>query len=104
MSVPQLLTLALVAKLLCVSPHTVRSFIRRGRLSPIRICRRLLFDPEEVSRFLGEASRRPEVNMAPTSITGEQSTQRACEEIFQTPNQSANPAERKLSMKRAVHQ
>ena len=53
--VPQLLTLLEVAKALRVSPHTIRAFIRRGKLKPTRICRRLLFDPNEVSRFLAEA-------------------------------------------------
>ena len=52
---PQLLTLLAVAKLLCVSPHTIRSWVRQGKLRPVRICRRLLFDPAEVSRFLTEA-------------------------------------------------
>jgi len=54
-SIPQLLTLLAVAKALCVSPHTVRSWVRQGKLKPVRICRRLLFDPAEVSRFLNEA-------------------------------------------------
>jgi len=54
-SVPQLLTLLAVAKALCVSGHTVRKWVREGKLRPVRICRRLLFDPAEVSRFLREA-------------------------------------------------
>jgi excisionase family DNA binding protein len=54
-SIPQLLTLVAVAKALCVSPHTVRSWVRKGRLRPIRLCRRLLFHPEEIGRFLAEA-------------------------------------------------
>ena len=54
-SVPQLLTLLAVARALCVSPHTVRSWVRKGKLHPVRICRRLLFDPAEVSRFVREA-------------------------------------------------
>jgi excisionase family DNA binding protein len=54
-TVPQLLTLIAVAKALCVSPHTVRSWVRRGRLRPIRLCRRVLFHPDEVARFLAEA-------------------------------------------------
>jgi excisionase family DNA binding protein len=53
--IPQLLTLAAVAKALCVSPHTVRSWVRKGRLRPIRLCRRLLFHPSEIARFLAEA-------------------------------------------------
>jgi predicted site-specific integrase-resolvase len=56
MSVPQLMTLVAVADSLCVSPHTVRSWVRKGRLEPVRICRRLLFHPDEIARFLREAS------------------------------------------------
>ena len=54
-SVPQLLTLVAVATCLCVSPHTVRSWVRKGKLRPVRLCRRLLFHPDEVARFLAEA-------------------------------------------------
>jgi len=54
-SVPQLLTLLEVAQALCVSPHTVRAWVRKGRLKPTRICRRLLFHPDELARFLAEA-------------------------------------------------
>jgi excisionase family DNA binding protein len=53
--VPRLLTLLDVAEHLRVSQHTVRAWVRKGRLLPTRICRRLLFDPAEVSRFLTEA-------------------------------------------------
>jgi predicted site-specific integrase-resolvase len=58
--IPQLLTLLEVAKALCVSPHTVRSWVKRGRLQPLRICRRLVFDPREVARFLSEAKQNME--------------------------------------------
>ena len=53
--IPRLLTLVALANALSVSPHTIRSWVRKGRLTPIRICRRLLFHPEEISRFLREA-------------------------------------------------
>jgi len=53
--IPQLLTLLAVAKALCVSPHTVRAWVRQGKLKPVRLCRRLLFHPDEVSRFLAAA-------------------------------------------------
>jgi len=53
--IPQLLTLLAVAKLLSVSPHTIRAFVRKGKLRPVRICRRLLFHPGEVARFVAEA-------------------------------------------------
>ena len=51
-----LLTLREVAETLRVSPHTIRAWVRRGRIRPLRLCRRLLFDPNEVSRFI-EGSR-----------------------------------------------
>lgn len=54
-SIPQLLTLVELAEKLRVSPHTVRSWVRKGKLRPVRLCRRLLFRPDEVTRFLAEA-------------------------------------------------
>jgi predicted site-specific integrase-resolvase len=53
--VPQLLTLLAVAKALCVSPHTVRAWVRKGKLRPVPISRRLLFHPDEITRFLADA-------------------------------------------------
>ena len=55
LQVTQLLTLVAVARALCVSPHTVRAWVRQGRLQPVRICRRLLFHPDEIMRFLDSA-------------------------------------------------
>jgi excisionase family DNA binding protein len=55
-NIPQLLPLLAVAETLSVSPHTVRSWVRNGRLRPIRLCRRLLFHPDEIRRFLDENS------------------------------------------------
>ena len=52
---PRLLPLAAVAEALSVSPHTVRMWVRKNRLRPVRVCRRLLFDPAEVARFISEA-------------------------------------------------
>jgi excisionase family DNA binding protein len=54
-TVPQLLTLLVLAKTLSVSPHTVRAWVKKGKLRPVRICRRLLFHPDEIARFLAEA-------------------------------------------------
>jgi excisionase family DNA binding protein len=61
-AIPQLLTLLAVAKALCVSPHTVRAWVRKGKLHPVRICRRLLFHPDELARFLAVASDSHSVN------------------------------------------
>ena len=57
--VPRLLTLNEVSERLRVSSHTVRAWTRQGRLRPVRICRRLLFSPDDVVRFLAEADSRP---------------------------------------------
>jgi excisionase family DNA binding protein len=57
-SVPQLLTLETVAQLLALSPNTIRSFVRKGRLRPTRICRRLLFHEAEIARFVSEAQEQ----------------------------------------------
>jgi predicted site-specific integrase-resolvase len=54
-NIPQLLPLVLVARALCVSPHTVRAWVRAGKLRPVRICRRLLFHPDEIARFMANA-------------------------------------------------
>ena len=50
-----MITLLAVAEALAVSPHTVRSWVKNGRLRPVRICRRLLFHPDEIARFISEA-------------------------------------------------
>jgi excisionase family DNA binding protein len=52
---PQLLDLQTVALRLSVSPHTVRKWVKVGKLRPARICRRLLFESSEISRFVSEA-------------------------------------------------
>lgn len=54
-SIPHLVTLLALAEALCVSPHTIRAWVREGKLKPVRICRRLLFHPDEIARFLAEA-------------------------------------------------
>ena len=58
MTIPRLLSLLEVADLLRVSPHTIRAWVRKGRLQPVRICRRLLFSPDVVSRFVSVAEPR----------------------------------------------
>ena len=55
MNSQRLLTLLEVADLFRLSPHTVRAMVRKGSLQPVRICRRLLFSPDEVARFLASA-------------------------------------------------
>ena len=55
-TLPRLVTLLDVARELSVSPHTVRNWVRKGLLRPTRICRRLLFSPEEIARFVAVGS------------------------------------------------
>ncbi len=56
MSAP-LLTLAEAADLLHVSQQTVRGLIRDGRIRPVRICRRLLFKPEDIQQLVSDAQQ-----------------------------------------------
>jgi DNA-binding transcriptional MerR regulator len=53
---PRLLTLLEVAAMLRLSPHTIRCFVRKGKLSPVRLCRRLLFRPADIERLIASAS------------------------------------------------
>jgi excisionase family DNA binding protein len=48
----QLVNLEVVASAMGVSKHTVRSWVRQGRLKPVRVCRRLLFHPADVEAFV----------------------------------------------------
>jgi excisionase family DNA binding protein len=48
----KLFSLAEVAQLLNLSPHTIRSLVRKGKLHPVPICRRLRFDPVEVAALM----------------------------------------------------
>jgi excisionase family DNA binding protein len=58
-TLPHLMDLLEVAEILNVSPHTIRAWIRQGRIQPIRLCRRLLFHPAEVQRLIDTAMARP---------------------------------------------
>jgi len=62
-ALPSLATLQEVADALQVSPHSIRAWVRKGKLHPVRICRRLLFDPAEVHRLVafGRGKKNDEV-------------------------------------------
>ena len=51
-AVPRLMDVNELADLWRVSPHTIRAWVQQKRLTPIKICRRLLFHPDECARFL----------------------------------------------------
>ena len=55
-NVPQLLSLLVLAKMLCVSPHTVRAWVRQGKLRPVRICRYCVFTRAKSNASCGKAS------------------------------------------------
>ena len=40
------------AAALSISPWTIRAYIRQGKITPVRIGRRVLFEPHECQRFL----------------------------------------------------
>jgi hypothetical protein len=54
---PNLSTLSEVALALKLSPHTIRALVRRGKLHPVRICRRLLFDPKEINTLVADITK-----------------------------------------------
>jgi len=56
MSTDRLLTLEEVAGLLRLSKHTIRALTKRGKLRPVRICRRLLFNPADVEQLIARNS------------------------------------------------
>lgn len=51
----QLYNVGQAADLLGISPWTVRALISKNRISPIRIGRRVLFQHEELKRFIDQA-------------------------------------------------
>lgn len=55
MNAERLLTLLEVSDLLRVSKHTVRAWVRKGRIRPVRLCRRLLFSADEIARLIAGA-------------------------------------------------
>jgi len=45
------------ARLLAISPWTVRLYVREGKLHPVRIGRRVLIEEAELERFVSEAKK-----------------------------------------------
>lgn len=59
MSTERLLTLLEVADQLRLSPHTIRAMCRQHKLEPVRICRRLLFDPAHIEQLIARGRAVP---------------------------------------------
>ena len=53
--VPMLLNVREVAEHLRISPHTVRKWLYEGKIKAIRLGRRVLFHPEDVSLLVNKA-------------------------------------------------
>jgi excisionase family DNA binding protein len=51
----QLFDVNSAARLLSISPWTVRSYIHNGRLKPVRLGRRVLLEEAELERFIARA-------------------------------------------------
>jgi len=51
------------AAALAISPWTVRAYVRQRRMRPVRIGRRVLFEPAECQRFL-KACKKPMEDLA----------------------------------------
>ena len=50
------------AELLGISPWTVRAYIGKGKLAPVRLGRRVLLEEEELERFVATAKSVPTVS------------------------------------------
>jgi excisionase family DNA binding protein len=54
-----LLDIKSVARLLSLSPWTIRRLIFDGKLTPVRLGRRVLVEPTEIERFVSQARQAP---------------------------------------------
>lgn len=72
--VTQLYDVKGAAHLLAVSPWTIRAYIRRGKLRPVRLGRLVRLDEQELARFLTSAKATD--NDVANSTTKENSRER----------------------------
>jgi excisionase family DNA binding protein len=54
----QLLNVEDAARLLAISPWTIRAYLKEGKLFPVRIGRRVLLEESELQRFIAESRTR----------------------------------------------
>ena len=66
-----------VARLLSLSPWTVRRLIADGKLLPVRLGRRVLIEPAEVERFVSQARRHGDGETDDASTTLDPRQQRS---------------------------
>ena len=61
-SMEKLRSIEEAAQTLAVSPWTIRAYVRKGKIRPVRIGRRVLIEPSEIVRIIEEGrAGRPEV-------------------------------------------
>jgi excisionase family DNA binding protein len=70
----RLLNVGEVAEVLRVSVHTLYAWVGEDRIPVVKLGRRLLFDPAELSRWLSECSRRERLG-EPCAIEGTASSE-----------------------------
>src|SRR5437660_1129126 len=67
--VTKLLSIKTAADLLSISPWTVRSYIKTGKLRPVRLGRRVLLEESELERFVAFSKARPIANEGSEELT-----------------------------------
>lgn len=67
-----LLDIKAAARLLAISPWTVRLYLRQGKLRAVRIGRRVLIEPAELERFVEEAKNASQATLEPANATARQ--------------------------------
>ncbi len=60
MSTQQLLSVVDTARALSVSPHSIRRWTQQGRIKPVKLGTRTLYEPAEIERFVEAAKSRGE--------------------------------------------
>jgi excisionase family DNA binding protein len=81
---PDLVTVARAAEELGVSPHTIRSAIKRGHITPVQLHKRTNLVPRsEIERYRSERLGRPGKRMVPDeALTEQQRKQRAYQQAY----------------------
>ena len=70
----RLLSIEAAAELLSISKWTVRSYVRAGKLRPVRIGRRVLLAETELERLIAESQDPPEATPSNGSLPTEEVT------------------------------
>jgi excisionase family DNA binding protein len=57
------------AELLRISPWTIRSYIRDGKLKPVRLGRRVLIEESELERFVAQGRKQAGEDLVTKEVT-----------------------------------